>query len=430
MNPFRRLIHWFITPQVSSSVNPQNFINVQIDAIGVALANSASPFLPVFLARYGASAFQVGMLTWMPAVTGLALAVPLGLFLQSRTRIIPWFSFSRLAVIACFALTGLVSMVLPKNLWVAAVLIIWALATIPQTMLSICFSVVMSSVAGPEGRMELMSRRWSIYGMTGAITVFFIGQLLEKIVAPLNYQLVFLGLSLGGLVSFYFSSHITIPDRIINRDSSRKPNFLKILRQYLDLIKSNQSFTTFIGKRFVFLFGFSMAVPLFPLYYVRVIQAPDSWIAAISTAQTFVMVFGYFFWARMSRKRSSHILLFSTTLGLALFPIFTSQTSAFWLIAVFSGISGVFQAGLDLVFFDELFRTVPMEYSATFVSLAQSFQYLSSFIAPLLGSALAGWIGIGPALLIAGLIRLTGSFLFLIFKPKSPTPPQVIDQTG
>ena len=149
------------------------------------------------------------------------------------------------------------------------------------------------------------------------------------------------------------------------------------------------------------------------------IQAPDSWIAAITTAQTFVMVFGYFFWARMSRKRSSYILLFSTTLGLALFPIFTPQTSSFWLIAVFSGISGIFQAGLDLVFFDELFRTVPMEYSATFVSLAQSFQYLSSFMAPLLGSALAGWIGIGPALLIAGLLRLIGSFLFLIFKPKT-----------
>jgi MFS family permease len=73
----------------------------------------------------------------------------------------------------------------------------------------------------------------------------------------------------------------------------------------------------------------------------------------------------------------------------------------------------LFQAGLDLVFFDELMKTVPSEYSATFVALAQSMQYLSMIIAPLLGTWLANYIGLGGALWLSAGLRLFGFLLFL-----------------
>ena len=412
MNLFRKFAHWFKTPQGSSDVLPQNFVNVQVDAVGVAIANSASPFLPVFLARYHATTFQVGMLTWMPAITGLFLALPLGWFLQRQAKIVPWFSFSRLAVIICFALTGLVSVLLPEPYWVPATLIIWAIATIPQTMLAICFSVVMNAVSGPTGRFELLSRRWAIFGMTTSITVFFIGQMLDKIISPLNYQLVFLGLSIGGLISFYFSSHIVLPDRKITTTSPARFSLIKDMQNSLLLARSNKPFSNFITKRFVFLSGISMAAPLFPLYFVRTIQAPDSWIAAITTAQTFVMIFGYFLWTQISRRRGSKIVLLCSTLGVGLYPILLSMTKSYLLITILAGITGIFLAGLDLVFFDELLRTVPAEHSATYVSLAQGIQYLSSFFSPLIGTALAMRFGIGPALMVAGGIRLVGFLLF------------------
>jgi hypothetical protein len=77
-----------------------------VDAIGVGLANGASPFLPVFLTRLGGTSFQVSLLTSMPAYTGLVFAIILGAILQRQRRIIPWFSYARLAVISsyCFSL--------------------------------------------------------------------------------------------------------------------------------------------------------------------------------------------------------------------------------------------------------------------------------------------------------------------------------------
>ena len=86
------------------------------------------------------------------------------------------------------------------------------------------------------------------------------------------------------------------------------------------------------------------------------------------------------------------------------------------LIALFAGLAGIFQAGLDLVFFDELMRTVPEEHCATFVSMAQSLQYASSFLAPLIGTALAGVIGLSGALLVSALLRLLGFGLFALWK--------------
>ena len=67
-------------------IQKRNFRYVQIDAIGVSIANVAAPFLPVFLTRLGASNFQVGLLTSMPGITGLILAIIVGRFLQTRRK--------------------------------------------------------------------------------------------------------------------------------------------------------------------------------------------------------------------------------------------------------------------------------------------------------------------------------------------------------
>lgn len=397
------------------NIQKRNFRNVQIDAIGVGLASAAGPFLPVFLTLSNATDLQVGLLTTMPGITGLFLALIVGRFLQTRRKVVPWFSTARLVVLSCYALTGLVPFFVPQKYVVTSILIIWAFATIPQTVVAIAFSVVMNAVAGPQGRYALMSRRWSTLGLTSAITVALVGQILDRVIFPLNYQLVFLGLSVGGLISYYFSSHINLPD-------SEIPSQLigglskKGIQTYARLIRNEPAFVSFALKRFVVLSGIALAAPLFPLYFVKVVHASNSWIGFISTSQTVVMLFGYFLWTRLSRRNGSRFVLLCTTLGVSLYPALTAMTTSEQAIALFAGIAGIFQAGLDLVFFDELMRTVPIEYSATFVSLAQSMQHLSTIASPLIGIYLAGQIGLGGALLVGAGLRFTGFVLFAFGK--------------
>jgi Na+/melibiose symporter-like transporter len=256
-----------------------------------------------------------------------------------------------------------------------------------------------------------MSRRWSILGITTAITVAIVGQVLYRIGFHLNYQIVFLGLSLGGLISYYFSSRIKLANIEPIQDNS-KGSIKSSLREDFRLIRNEPDFISITLKQFVYLFGVTLGTPLFPLYFVRQVNASDAWIGLLYTAQTAVLVVGYFFWARQSHRKGSRYVLLISTLCVALYPGLVALTINQTLIFSFSTIAGIFQAGIDLVFFDELMKTIPLRYSPTFVSLAQSIQYLPSILAPLMGTFLAQRIGLSNALLFSAGIRLVGFLLF------------------
>jgi hypothetical protein len=408
-------------PKTLTPTQKKNFRNVQIDGIAIGLASGAAPFLPVFLARLDATNFQVGLLTAMPAMTGLFLAIAVGRFLQTRRQVVPWYSAARLMVISAYALTGIVPFFVPRDLQVPAVLLIWAAATLPQTIVNVLFSVVMNAVAGPKHRYELMSRRWSTLGLTTSITVALVGQILDRIDFPINYQVVFLGLSVGGLISFYFSSHIDLPDAepppVVHGQSLPERT-----KSYANLILGERPFVSFMIKRFVFFSGVALGTPLFPLYYVRELNASDAWIGIISTVQTGIVLFGYYFWTRQSKERGSRFVLLCTTLGLSFWPIFAAFTHQVEWIALYAGLGGIFQAGLDLVFFDELMRTFPPKYSATFVAVAQSMQYFATIASPIVGTMLADQIGLGGALVVSGALRFAGFALFALHKTTADVP--------
>lgn len=151
-----------------------------------------------------------------------------------------------------------------------------------------------------------------------------------------------------------------------------------------------------------------------PLYYVRVAKAPDLWIGIITTAQTAVTLFGYFFWVRQSRRRGSRFVLLWAALATALYPALLAATVRLGPIALLAGLAGIFQAGIDLVFFDEMMKTVPPAHAATFVSIAQSTVYLSAVAAPVLGTVLADFIGIGGGLLVSAGLCFVGFVMFLL----------------
>src|SRR5512147_932454 len=229
---------------VDIEVQKRNFRYVQIDAIGVSISNVAAPFLPVFLTRLGATNFQVGLLSSMPGLTGLILAILVGRFLQTQRNIVPWYSLSRLMVILCYALTGIFTLAVSEKFVILATLAIWAFATLPQTALAVAFSVVMNAVAGPEGRYALLSRRWAIFGLTGVVGTFIVTRLIDLIHFPLNYAIMFLVLSLGGFFSYYFSRKIALPDQVpppLPSSGSPRQN----LSNYLALLGENPAFLSF-----------------------------------------------------------------------------------------------------------------------------------------------------------------------------------------
>ena len=169
-------------------------------------------------------------------------------------------------------------------------------------------------------------------------------------------------------------------------------------------------------------------MPVLPLYLVREVNASDAWIAIFTTVQTAILILGYTLWIKQTRKRGSRFVLLVGTFCVGLFPFLLSTTHLEWLIAIFYAFLGIFAAGLNLVFFDELMKTIPPQYAATFNSISQSMEYLAALIGPMMGSLISNQIGLTFALIISGTIRLMGFILFLVDKPTKQ--PALEDQAG
>ena len=392
----------------------RNQRSVIIDGIGVGIVGGIATFLAVFLARLGASPLLVGLLTSMPAFTGLLLAIPVGRMLERQTDIVPWYSRARVWVQATYALTGLLPFFLPIGYIPTAVIVLWAIATIPQTIVNITFTVVMGAAAGPQRRQQLMSWRWSTLGAATAISVAGAGWLLEQYSFPINYQIVFLVSFLGGMLSFFFSSRITIDTTPSSQ--AHKTGLRALLAESVGMLREVPAFSRYITATFVFNCGIWMAMPLFPLYWVRVVEASDFEIGLVNTLNSGVLLIAYFVWARVSAKRGNLPVLFASTIALSLYPLLTGMTESIVLITILAGLAGFIGSGKDLVFFDLALETMPRDRVPSFVALQQLTGYVATLAMPLVGTFLATQFDYHIALYVAGGLRLAGVVLLYVLK--------------
>jgi hypothetical protein len=399
-----------------------NYRIVQADSAAMGLVNAAGPFLPVLLVRLGASGTQVGLLTALPGVSGVLLAIPIGRWLQRRRNIVSWYSRARLLAQSTYAGMALAVFVAPPGLAIDLVLVLWAASTIPNMLGQVAFPIVMDGAAGARGRYELLSRRWSIMGLVTAAAVVAAGQLLGIMSFPANYEVLFVGFSLAALASFWFSRQIRIPDQApIARAGG--PSLWVRSRELLGLVRSESSFVRYEFRAFFTSAGTGLAAPLLPLFYVHEVQAPDWWIGIIAAGQSAGALVGYQLARRVARRRGGGTVLLPALLGAALVPVTLALVHDLAVVAALSLVGGMASAAASLSLFDELMQRVPLRYGVTFSAIDQSTQNIALTAAPLASGVLAVTIGIRPALVVVTVVSALGFMLFAIDRrARAPVP--------
>src|SRR3954454_8991003 len=136
------------------AVQARNWSLVQVDSVFVGLVTASGTFLPVFLLRLGANGSDVALLTALPALTAFVVAIPLGRWLQGRRNIVPWYSRMRLIAWLSYAVMAGLAVALPREQAVGAILLVWALASLPSTAGVVAFPIVMDGAAGRDGRFD------------------------------------------------------------------------------------------------------------------------------------------------------------------------------------------------------------------------------------------------------------------------------------
>lgn len=301
------------------------------------LAGSTLAFLNVYAARLGASSFQIGLLTAGPAVINLFFSLPVGRWLENRPLI-------RATVISSivFRLGYLILIPLPLLAdipWQLKIIIISTLlASIPGTVLAIGFNAMFAEVVPTDLRSAAVGRRNALVALSLVAASLACGQILDRIIFPLNYQIVFSIGFIGSALSSYHLAQLRSvsenqpirlwrplldfarPGMYRFSDALRNPTGLRFLtragkKPLLNLALLRSPYGVFVGALLVFYTCQYLAIPLFPLMLVNELVLSDA-VISLGSAIFYLAMLASSLWLKavVDRFGNRNVMLAGTFL--------------------------------------------------------------------------------------------------------------------
>ena len=385
-----------------------------------AITAGIGTFLSVFLVRLGASPFEVGLLTSVPALVTIVLSILLAPLVEGRRDLVRVVTWTRVGSRACFLLIALVPLILAGErlaLAPAAIVALWGLSAVFSSATTPAFTAVLAEVVPPRRRPAVNGNRWALFSFVTAVTVALFGRLLDALPFPRNFQFVFALSSLAGLVSLYYFDRIRLAAA---PPTAAWPTRVGPRRYFAGLAHGTvrqPAFASYLLTTFVYRLGLSLPAALVPIYWVDHVKASNTWIGLTTTAIYGTLVLTYFLWGRAASRYGHRRVLLISSAGLSFYPLLTTLVrEPVWLIPV-AIVYGTFVAGIDISFFEGLLEASPPEQRASFANLAV-------LIGPLCGTAVAGWLGIQAGFITAGALSLLGAALFYLLSVGRQRPLQ------
>ncbi len=373
------------------------------------LSGIVSSFLAVYTIRLGGTDAQVGLLSALPALVAIFVSIPGARLVENEKRPLSVLIMSAIGHRTGYLLLALLPIFfVAESAWL--VVAITGLQTIPQAVANIAFTDMFARTVKPEKRAHVVSVRNILVGITSTVAAFAAGKLLDWLVFPMNYQVLFtIGFG-ASMVSTYYLTRIRLPRESKRRSHGENANGGGI-RGYLAMFNTNKGYSRFTLASFVFQWGLFLSAPLYSIYWVRTLNATDGWIGLINMVGSASTILFYPLWARLTARRGNRLAMIITTAGLAGYPFFLAiYPSLEWALFV-SFWGGIFSSGQALSFFNGLLEVCPERNRAAHIAVYNTLANIAAFISPIISTSLTGIFGIPALLLAAAGMRLFGSFL-------------------
>jgi len=408
-----RFPEWLIAPKDGDE---RNMARGMYDGMGVGVVEGVQIFIPVLFTRLGADPLAVGLLSSMPAVAGILLAVPIGMRIARSATVIPWYAWSRLLLYLSYPMMAVVPLFFDAQMAVLVMLCIAALATVPQTSLALVFNVVMGSIIDVKRRYFLMSLRWSILGVCNGIAVYLAGLYLAKHTGVESYAIVIGASSVFIAMAFLPARTYEVPPE--RREKVIPPTTIgAALHTMLDNFKKYPAFRLFVLCHAVFQIGLTMSIPLFPLHWVRVLQADDAAIGIVSMVQSVTLLVGYTLGSYFATRYNARVMiLWVCAIGLGIYPLLTAVVTTMAPLFFFAAVWGVCTAGIELVILDVLLDSCPPGFVTTVMPSERMVMFAVRLVGPIIGTILARSTSTSFALVVAAALHFIGAGLFIYYR--------------
>jgi MFS family permease len=385
-------------------------------------------FLPVLLARLGASAVAISLLTALPALVTIGFAIPSG-SIVSR-----WVYPGKMSA-RCFYLLRLsypliaVAALLDPSIAPWLIVAIWGLTAIPGTLGNTAFYDVLADSIPAARRAAVNGMRWALLFLVSGISVSLFGRFLTRVAWPANYLWLF-GISfVAGMISIYVYSRLEIPPRQVRPAVHERRPWRERLAELLVPFRARRGFGAYSLVTLAMRIGFFLPAGLFSLFMVNTLQVSDAWIGGRTTVESAAMTAGYYFWGRMASRAGKRrmLALLGIAVGLGFMLIASATSSALYFMYIAAVLIGFFVSAGDVSLFEWLIEIMPADDRPRYVAMNTLLMNVVAFGAPMLGAAIADAAGIPTVLMISAASMFACSILAFVLirplaRPRAPGP--------
>jgi len=392
---------------LSAAERNERILYAEMASQAVAGAGAMS-FISVFLVRLDAPNWLVGLYTSLPALVVMLAVLPVGSFVQRQRSLPATASWGRMVFRSVVALFGLLPL-LPLGIAPYVLVAARGLIAIPSSAFNVAFTTILGQATTSDRRPHMLSMRLATHRLVAIPVGLLTGYWLDRAPYPLNYQLLFLSAFLAGLVSVYALSRLKLPGRPEQRES-RKERLS--LRQTWLLAKGTPAFRNYVVAAFLFRLSMSLPAALYAIYRVRTLGCSDSWIGVLFSVERFVSLLAFFALGRLLTRKKYRRRLWLSCMGAALYPLAMAFSKTPEMLLIPAALGGLFGAGMNIFLTNTLFQVSPEDRRPTFVAVNSFLANLTAFVAPMLGTTLAGATTITFVLVLAAGLRVLGSLAF------------------
>ena len=394
-----------------------NFIHLYLDIgwFGV-LSGSAVNFINVYATRLGATGFQIGLIGAVSAIVSLLIAIPAGRWIEKRNIGRAVFRSSVVYRLGFF-LWILLPWLFSKEIQIWALIILTFLMAIPLTPLAVGFSALFAEAVPTDWRAHVAGVRNIVLSIAFMASSLISGYILKEIPFPIGYQIVF---GIGAFGAAMSSLHLYFIKPLQTNSSalppqpemdSVKPGSSPFQALRLDIWKTH--YRNVLLGLFAFHFAQYLAIPIFPIYNVRVLELNDNQIG-IGTALFYLTVLvGSTQLRKIVHKLGHKNLTGWSVASMASYPLILSVSTEVWQFYAVSLIGGLSFAMVSGAYANYMLEHIPAHDRPTHLAWYNIILNAAILIGSLAGPTIADRIGLSEALVLIAILRFLSGLAIL-----------------
>lgn len=367
-------------------------------------------FLAVYISRLGATTFQTGLLTALPALGNLIFSIPAGRWGLNR----PTYQVTRWAWLSnrlFYALLIPIPVLFPDSLKIWVILGIVLVMTIPGTVAVVFGNAFFAETVPLNWRGQVVGIRNALLALSTMLTSLLVGQILKRFAFETGYQIVF---TIGFVGSMMSCLHLFLVRPVPGENpphTSHPDGIPRNTGLRLEILSS--PFRKVLLATLVLQVAVFIPNPIFPLYQVNILKLSDETIS-LGSSVFWVIYFlastqAHHLTRRLGFRNLSGIGMSLTSFSTLLFTL-SFQPWIYGITQIFGGIAwAIYGNG----FINYVLENVPAEdrpaHMVWYNLAVNSATLLSGLLAP----QITNQIGLTGGMILAVILRLLAGFSVL-----------------